>query len=80
MSSPQPQKVHAWAYCPWCPEYAHSACFPITGDVFFEVDWVGREITFRVEVNNEPIEQHVQALHPDKIGRRVKHHDHAVAG
>jgi hypothetical protein len=64
---PQLKDLHFWAWCPHCPEQAHTAGFPITAKVYVDIDWQGRDIHFRTEVDTQQIRQHMTAIHPDIV-------------
>jgi hypothetical protein len=67
MAKLKSQTVHFWAECPWCADNAHNKVFPVTSTIHFDVDWRGRDVSFRFETDTQGIRNHVAQLHPDKI-------------
>jgi hypothetical protein len=63
----QYKDVHFWAWCPWCPENAHAAGFPMVAKCNIEMDWERQTINTQVDVDTQQIKDHVARLHPDKV-------------
>jgi hypothetical protein len=59
--------MYFWATCPYCPDNAHAARFPITVKIKFVQNFEMCAAYAVPSVESNPIRQHMEKLHPDQL-------------